>query len=85
MVDKNESKSLPKWVVQLLAWGTGVGGLVADYGFGLFGGTKGQIPFVYYALCVGIGFGINPGFIVKVFLDGYAAARKTSQTEDPEK
>lgn len=71
----DDEDTLPRWIVQLLAWSTGVGGIIADYGFGVFG-QKGTIPILYYALCLGIGFGINPSFLTRILLHGYSVKKK---------
>lgn len=62
-----KNTGLPFWFIQILAWVTGIGGLVADYSFNIFG--KEHIPMLYYAALIGLAFGLNPSSIIKIIAE----------------
>lgn len=63
----SKNQGLPFWFIQILAWVTGIGGLVADYTFNIFGDM--HIPMMYYAALIGLAFGLNPSSIVKIIVE----------------
>lgn len=52
------AKRLPIWITQIMAYLTGVGGLVADYGFEVFGPD--HFHWAIYVTIIAFGLGIDP-------------------------
>lgn len=57
---------IPRWIIQVCAWLTGVTGIIADYGFGVLG--QDHLPVVLYCMSFGAAFALDPAFYVeKIF------------------
>lgn len=59
---RSRKGDIPRWLVQIIGWVTGVTGLIADYGFGFFGPD--HLPLVLYCMAFGAAFALDPSFYV---------------------
>lgn len=58
----------PRRFIQVVAFITGVAGIVADYGFSLLG--EEHIPLVLYCMCFGVALGLDPTLWVSSLFGG---------------